>query len=151
MRHVSISTGVPPAEANSLCLVKIEGRRSYYVTEAVVDGTATKPYSMAPINPPPEVFLYDRLQPSSRLSTKGLENDMSILMPSTPPSAQVEMFEWVTDQETGQVLKVTSKNSNGRICALCRCRCPCSCSDCRPVCCSSKEKTMSDKNKKQWR
>lgn len=47
-----------------------------------------------------------------------------------------EIFEWVFDEDTRQYVKITAKNSNGRICKGCGCKCPCPCPCCKKGCCS---------------
>jgi len=56
--------------------------------------------------------------------------------PESKPSSQEEVFEWV--EENGQLVKITSKNANGRICGHCGCKCPCSCKCCKWRCCKAK-------------
>lgn len=53
------------------------------------------------------------------------------------PSTQEETFEWIV--EDGKVVKITEKNSKGRMCSCCGCKCPCRCACCKMMCCSFKK------------
>jgi len=56
---------------------------------------------------------------------------------------QEELFEWIYDETKKSWLKITDKNSNGRICIKCNYSCPCSCKCCQPFCCSFTKKYKS--------
>jgi len=53
-----------------------------------------------------------------------------------PTSTQEEVYEWI--EEDGVLIKITSKNSNGRKCGHCGCNCPCRCKCCQLRCCKSR-------------
>jgi len=50
-----------------------------------------------------------------------------------------EVYEWALID--GNMIKITSKNANGRICSHCGCHCPCKCECCKKGCCSKSEVT----------
>ena len=68
---------------------------------------------------------------------------MSQVTTEKSPTETKQLSEWVL--EDGQMIQVTQKNSNGRMCECCGCKCPCGCKCCLKMCCTSRKKL--DKSK----